>query len=180
MNKNKWEISKLYLLLLVLLVITVTLAERESVIKKDYQIKPVIFTQVRFQDNFWAPKIEINRKVSIPSAFKKCEETGRIDNFAIAGALKSGVFKGDYPFDDTDVYKVLEGSSYALAVKYDRELDGYVDGIIRLIAAAQEKDGYIFTCQNQWFMNCGSIAEKLLSRDHGVEGFLRFNSTCFC
>jgi len=146
MKKNKREISELFLLLLVL-VFAGSLSGEEPIIKKDYRIKPVIFTRVRFQDNFWAPKIETNRKVSIPGAFKKCEETGRIDNFAAAGGVKPGEFKGDYPFDDTDVYKVLEGASYTLAVQYDRELDHYLDGIIRLIAAAQEEDGYLYTCR---------------------------------
>lgn len=130
----------------------------------------MIFTSVRFNDNFWAPKIETNRTVSIPSAFKKCEETGRIDNFAVAGKVKPGEFKGDYPFDDTDVYKVLEGASYALAVRYDREMDDYLDGIIKLIAAAQEKDGYLYTCRTS---HC---TRKNILRWMGTERWQRLNS----
>ncbi len=64
----------------------------EAVIEKDYPVKPVLFTQVHFQDTFWAPKIETNRKASIPCALKQCETTGRIDNFAVAGGLKKGEF----------------------------------------------------------------------------------------
>ena len=109
-------------------------------------LNPVPFTSVHLNDQFWAPKIEINRAVSIPSAFGKCEETGRMDNFALAGGLIKGEHKGDFPFDDTDVYKVLEGASYALAVKYDQKLDHYLDSLIVLIGAAQEKDGYLYTC----------------------------------
>lgn len=109
-------------------------------------LRPVPFTAVHLTDQFWAPKINVNRSVSIPSAFKKCEETGRMDNFALAGGLIKGEHKGDFPFDDTDVYKVLEGASYALAVQYDRKLDTYLDSIITLIGAAQEKDGYLYTC----------------------------------
>lgn len=109
-------------------------------------LHPVPFTAVHLTDQFWAPKININRSVSIPSAFKKCEETGRMDNFALAGGLIKGEHKGDFPFDDTDVYKVLEGASYALAVQYDRKLDNYLDSVITLIGAAQEKDGYLYTC----------------------------------
>lgn len=115
--------------------------------QKDYQIKPVDFTKVHFTDNFWAPRIEINRKVSIPTAFGKCEETGRLDNFAIAGNLKKGEHKGDFPFDDTDAYKIIEGASYSLAVQYDAKLDRYVDSLIYLISAAQEIDGYLYTCR---------------------------------
>lgn len=110
------------------------------------RLQPVPFTSVHINDQFWAPKIEINRTVSIPSAFHQCEINGRMDNFALAGGLIKGEHKGDFPFDDTDVYKVIEGTSYALAVKYDPKLDAYVDSVINLIAAAQEPDGYLYTC----------------------------------
>jgi DUF1680 family protein len=109
-------------------------------------LEAVPFTAVHLNDGFWYPKIEVNRKISIPSAFGKCEETGRMDNFALAGGLISGVHKGDFPFDDTDVYKVLEGASYALAVQYDPKLDHYLDSLITLIGAGQEEDGYLYTC----------------------------------
>ncbi len=109
-------------------------------------IREVPFTDVHFTDNFWAPRIEINRTVSIPSAFHQCEINGRFDNFAIAGGLMQGEHKGDFSFDDTDPYKIIEGASYSLAVKYDPKLDAYLDSVITLIAAAQEPDGYLTTC----------------------------------
>lgn len=109
-------------------------------------LNPVPFTAVHIHDGFWAPKIETNRTVSIPSAFGKCEETGRLDNFALAGGLIEGEHQGDFPFDDTDIYKVLEGASYTLAVQYDAELDHYLDSVITLIGAGQEDDGYLCTC----------------------------------
>ncbi len=105
----------------------------------------VPFTHVHLNDVFWAPKIEINRTVSIPSAFQKSEETGRMDNFALAGNIIEGEHQGDFPFDDTDVYKILEGASYTLAVQYDAELDAYLDSLIYLIGIAQEDDGYLYT-----------------------------------
>jgi len=74
---------------------------------KNNPIQPVPFTQVHVQDQFWSPRMETNRSVTIPHAFEKCEETGRIDNFAIAGGVKSGEQRGTYPFDDTDIYKTL-------------------------------------------------------------------------
>ncbi len=114
---------------------------------KDYPFEPVAFTEVKLNDSFWAPRIETNRKVTIPYAFGKCEETGRIDNFAIAAGLKEGEHKGTFPFDDTDPYKILEGASYCLSVEPDPKLDAYLDNLISLIAAAQEEDGYLFTCR---------------------------------
>lgn len=112
----------------------------------DAPIKEVPFKQVHLNDEFWSPRIEINRTVSIPSAFKECEINGRLDNFAIAGGLKKGEHRGDFSFDDTDPYKIIEGASYSLAVHYDPKLDAYLDSVITLIASAQEPDGYLTTC----------------------------------
>lgn len=112
----------------------------------DAPIQEVPFTAVHIDDNFWSPRIEANRKVSIPSAFHECEVNGRFDNFAIAGGLKKGEHRGDFSFDDTDPYKIIEGASYSLAVDYDPRLDAYLDSVINLIVAAQEPDGYLTTC----------------------------------
>ena len=109
-------------------------------------IQEVSFTQVHLNDDFWMPRIEINRTVSIPSAFHECEVNGRFDNFAIAAGLIQGEHRGDFSFDDTDPYKVIEGASYSLAVHYDTALDHYLDSVINIIAQAQEPDGYLTTC----------------------------------
>jgi DUF1680 family protein len=117
--------------------------------KHDYPVQPVPFTSVRLNDVFWAPRIETNRKVTIPAAFQKCEETGRVNNFERAAQALQGephdMKAPGYPFDDTDLYKVIEGASYVLSVQPDPKLDAYVDGMIAKIAAAQEPDGYIYT-----------------------------------
>ena len=109
-------------------------------------IQKVPFNKVHFADKFWSPRIETNRTISIPSAFNECEKNGRFDNFALAGGLIKGEHKGDFPFDDTDPYKIIEGASYSLAAKYDKKLDQYLDSVINLIRAAQEPDGYLTTC----------------------------------
>jgi uncharacterized protein len=111
----------------------------------DYPIHPVSFTRVQINDDFWAPKIRVNHEVTIPIAFKKSEETGRIDNFIIAGGLKKGHFCSLYPFDDSDVYKNIEAASYSLQIFPDPALDRYLDTLISYIAAAQEDDGYLYT-----------------------------------
>jgi hypothetical protein len=112
----------------------------------DYPIQAVPFTAVRIADDFWSPRLATNRLVSIPYAFKKCEETGRIDNFAAAGRLKAGKFKGYY-FNDSDVFKVIEGAAYSLANHPDPERERYLDDVIAKIAAAQEPDGYLYTAR---------------------------------
>ena len=109
-------------------------------------IKEVPFTATHITDGFWAPRIEVNRTVTIPAALYQCDINGRFDNFAIAGGLKEGEHRGDFSFDDTDPYKVIEGASYSLAAHYDAALDKRLDSLIAIIASAQEPDGYLTTC----------------------------------
>ncbi|MDH5384591.1 MAG: glycoside hydrolase family 127 protein [Candidatus Aminicenantes bacterium] len=112
--------------------------------RRDYPVKPVEFTKVKIMDEFWLPRMETNQRVTIPFAMQQNEETGRVDNFAIAGGLKDGEYKGER-YNDTDVYKVMEGAAYTLATQPDLELEKYLDELIEVIAAAQEEDGYLFT-----------------------------------
>jgi len=114
--------------------------------QQDYPIHAVPFTQVQLTDAFWLPRIETNRTVTIPASFERCRETGRIKNFTMA-AEHTGKFCTTYPFDDTDIYKTLEGASYSLAVHPDKQLDTYLDSLIVIIGKAQEPDGYLYTAR---------------------------------
>jgi DUF1680 family protein len=119
--------------------------------KADYPAKPVPFTDVKLTDTFWAPRLETNRTVTIPHIFKQSDETGRVQNFELAADALHGVADGKYcsryPFDDSDVYKIIEAASYALATHADPELEATVDGLIVKIAAAQEPDGYLYAAR---------------------------------
>ena len=112
--------------------------------RKSSKLTAVPFTDVTVADEFWAPRLETNRKVTVAYDFEKCEQTGRIDNFAKAGGLMEGKFEGIY-FNDSDLYKVIEGAAYSLKIHPDPELEKYVDGVIEKIAAAQWEDGYLYT-----------------------------------
>jgi len=114
--------------------------------QKDYSIQSVPFTQVTLTDKFWLPRIEINRTVTIPASFERCESTGRVKNFIMA-AKKSGKFCTKYPFDDTDIYKTIEGASFSLAAYPDAKLEAYLDSLITIIGNAQEPDGYLYTAR---------------------------------
>ncbi len=127
--------------------------------QKDYAIKEVNFTQVKLSDKFWLPRIEINRTVTIPASFERCENTGRVKNFVMA-AQKQGKFCTRYPFDDTDIYKTIEGASFSLAVHPDKKLEAYVDSLIVIIKAAQEPDGYLYTARTIDPVNVGSWVGK--------------------
>ena len=129
-----------------------TVAKAQEPKDKLETIKPVPFTAVRLDDEFWAPRIETNRSVTIPYAFGKCEETGRVENFVRAAKkLRGETLEDDkvrgYSFDDTDIYKILEGASFGLSVKADPKMKEYLDGLIEKVAAAQEPDGYLYTAR---------------------------------
>src|ERR1700712_4232648 len=111
--------------------------------QQDYPIQPVPFTSVKLSDNFWLPRIETNRTVTIPASFARCESTGRVKNFEMA-AKKQGKFCTTFPFDDTDIYKTIEGASFSMAVHPDAKLQAYVDSLIAIVAKAQEPDGYLY------------------------------------
>jgi len=111
-----------------------------------YPITSLPFTAVQIDDPFWSPRMETNRRVTVPYDFQKCEETSRIANFAVAAGRQAGVHEGIF-FNDSDVFKVIEGASYTLMLHPDAELDAYLDRLIELIAAAQEEDGYLYTAR---------------------------------
>jgi hypothetical protein len=114
--------------------------------KKDYPIQAVSFTEVKFSDKFWLPRLEANHRATIPASFERCENTGRVRNFEMAAAGK-GKLATTFPFDDTDIYKTIEGASYSLSLFPDKKLEAYIDTLINKIAAAQEEDGYLYTAR---------------------------------
>jgi DUF1680 family protein len=114
-------------------------------LERDYPIRPVPAHQVRFRDAFWQPRLEANRTATIPLSFQMCEETGRIENFKVAAGTSDKKWTGKFGFNDSDVFKILEGAAYSLMTHPDARLESYVDELIGHIAAAQEDDGYLYT-----------------------------------
>ena len=117
--------------------------------QKDYPIKGVDFTKVKLTDNFWLPRIKTNHTVTIPASFERCDKTGRVKNFEMAAA-RTGKFCTIYPFDDTDIYKTIEGASFSLSLFPDPALKKYVDSLITIVGKAQEPDGYLYTAQDTY------------------------------
>ena len=111
-----------------------------------YPIDPVPFTSVKVTPGtFWGQRLKASREVTIPLAFSKCEETGRYTNFVNAANPSDTIQVGGLSFDDTDVYKTIEGASFILQTYPDKELEAYIDSVLVIVAAAQEPDGYLFT-----------------------------------
>jgi len=116
----------------------------------DYPYRAADLTSVKVTGGFWLPRVETNRLVTLKACFAKCNETPRIANFTNAANRAWGTF-GGIPFDDSDVFKVMEGAAYVLAQHPDPELEGYMDWLIGQVARAQEPDGYLYTARTLGF-----------------------------
>ena len=110
-----------------------------------YPYTQVPFTSVKIAPNtFWGQRIKAAQEVTIPLAFSKCKSEGRYENFVkAANSLKDpksakqwnvSSFMG-FPFDDTDVYKTIEGASYVLQTYPDKNLEAYIDSVLNIVGA---------------------------------------------
>lgn len=118
-------------------------------------INPAPFTSVRLRGGMLGHRQRVNREVTIPFALRQCEDSQRLENFDLAAETIRRRAAGEagfqnkpptgFPFDDTDVYKCIEGASYSLSLADDPLLSAQLEGMIARIAAAQERDGYLFT-----------------------------------
>jgi len=118
----------------------------------DYPITPVPFTDVTWTDDFWKPRIERMFSVTLPHELDELRKTGRNENFRLAAQMMAApgdtaTYCTSFPFDDTDLYKVIEGISYLLEIHSDSVLKKRMDSLISLITAAQESDGYLYTAR---------------------------------
>jgi DUF1680 family protein len=150
-------------------------------LQNDYPIKPIPFTSIQLADSFWLPKIDRIHSVTIPHALT--QSANRLMNFKIAAGLETGSFQSSYPFDDSDIYKIIEAASYSLYYNPDTSLEAEIDSIISIIGLAQEPDGYLYTCRtmnsfpNNWSGNSRWVNEEELSHETYNLGHL-FEAAC--
>ena len=151
-----------------------------------YPIDPVPFTSVKVTDSFWGQRLNASREVTIPLAFSKCEETGRYQNFVNAAHPSDTIKVGGLAFDDTDVYKTIEGASYLLQTYPDKKLAKYIDSVLVIVAAAQEPDGYLYTSRtmnpkhpHEWagskrWEKVEDLSHEFYNLGHMVEGAVAY------
>ena len=107
------------------------------------KLQPLAVGDVRFDEGFWAKRMETNRRVTLPIEYAQCKKTGRID--ALKREWRPGEPNPPHHFWDSDLAKWLEAVGYALAAGPDKKLEKLADGVVDLIAASQEPDGYLNT-----------------------------------
>src|SRR5574344_2390003 len=170
-------------LTVITLLATAALSAQAQVLRPHgYPITPVPFTSVKVTDHFWGQRLDASRKVTIPLAFSKCEETGRYKNFEKAAHPSDTIKVGGLSFDDTDVYKTIEGASYLLQTFPDSKLAHYIDSVLDIVAKAQEPDGYLYTARTmnpkhphewagskRWSME-EDLSHELYDLGHMIEG----------
>ena len=108
------------------------------------KISDIPLKQIKIDDKFWSPRLEVNRTKTLDHVYQELESTGCIRNFDIAAKKTTGDFGGPW-WADSDVYKWIEGASYVLGTYPNPDLDAKVDALIAKIAAAQQPDGYLNT-----------------------------------
>ena len=138
-----------------------TMAQKAKTLSNGYPFTQVPFTSVKISQNtFWGARLKAAREVAVPLAFSKCESEHRYKNFEMAAyTLQHPNHKGletsewdvskfmGFSFDDTDVYKTIEGASYILQTYPDKKLKAYIDSVLNIVGAAQEPDGYLYTAR---------------------------------
>lgn len=146
--------QKQFLVTMLLVLTCLGMTAQKSVVRSNgYPITQVPFTAVKVaSQTFWGERIRAAREVTIPLAFSKCESEGRYRNFVQCQTPSADYPPSGFSFDDTDVYKTIEGASYVLQTYPDPQLEHYIDSVLDIVAAAQEPDGYLYTprTMNPW------------------------------
>lgn len=148
MRRNKLFLATIITLLIFSACKNEAKNQEEAVVSENesgYELTPVNIQNVKLNDEFWLPIIRRVQERTIEYALAKCEEEGRFDNFLMAGGKMEGTVKGEMPFDDTDVYKIIEGASNSLISAPNPALESLLDSLVSIIKIGQEPDGYLTT-----------------------------------
>jgi DUF1680 family protein len=117
-------------------------------------LRPLGLSAVRLAGGFWGHRQRLNADAVLPHCDGWVERSGAVDNLRAAahgpdprphGALPQGPrpHRGR-EFADSDVYKLLEALSWESGRRGgDTALDGRIDDLAAVLAAAQQPDGYL-------------------------------------
>ncbi len=154
------------------IVLSLTAVLSTASAQSGYPINPVPFTAVKVTDGtFWGQRLQAAREVTVPLAFSKCESEGRYKNFVQCQNPSPDYPPSGFSFDDTDVYKTIEGASYMLMTMQDKKerqrLVQYMDSVLTFVGKAQEPDGYLYTprTMNPWHPHSWAGDKRWMSEE---------------
>lgn len=150
-----------------------------TMIDKNSLPKPVYLDRVRMTGGLWNERQTVNRSRTIPAIYDQLQKTGRLDAWRMdpnrERPQKRSVI---YMFFDSDTGKWLEAAAYSLHTHPDPALEQQVDDLIRLMASAQQPDGYLNTYfgnlepENRW-SNLRDYHE-MYNAGHLIEGAVAY------
>lgn len=146
---------------------------------REQPLSPVEFTDVTIDDGFWQPRLETLCDVTIDGVYEHLAESGRIENLRIAAGEVDGAYNPPR-YNDSDVFKWVEGACYVLAFAADPTLRERIDEVVDAIEAAQAPDGYLDSYyqverpDDRWqnlgqgheLYNAGHLIEAALAHHH--------------
>ncbi len=134
------------LMFIVLAAVAFTACQTERIEREREALTPMSFEKVTLEDNFWLPRLKIQKETLVPFSLDKTayavENLRRTGQYLRGEKIEKG-FEGPY-YVASDLFKVMEGAAYLLILEKDPELEAQMDEIIDIIASAQDKDGYLY------------------------------------
>lgn len=153
MKIKKWN----YMILVGWIMISFNVQSQQKFFQENTAVN---FSHVTIKDSFWLPRLKTHAAVTLPACIYQSEiATNRIKNFAIAAGLAEGKFKG-FVYDDSDVYKMIEGAAYSLMNNPNPVLEKKMDSLITIISKAQLPDGYLMT-----YFELGDLSQRWTDMD---------------
>ena len=128
-----------------------------DITKVEEALTPVSFEKVTLNDNFWLPRLQIQKKTLVPFALQKTETA--VENLRRTAAYRKGEKEEKLIplalYVSSDLFKVMEGAAYLLTLEKDEKLEKLMDEIIDVIADAQADDGYLYEYHQvaEWMRN---------------------------
>jgi uncharacterized protein len=104
---------------------------------------PLPIKNVEIYGGFWGPRLEINRRQTIPAIYRQLIDTDRLAAFRLD--WQPGKQPVPHRFWDSDVAKWLEAACYSIQTHPDPKFRAQIDEVVALISSAQQPDGYLNT-----------------------------------
>jgi DUF1680 family protein len=106
-------------------------------------LRPLGLGAVRLSETgFWGDRQRVNGEATIPLGRTRLERAGNLHNLRLAAGLASEGYRGPV-YQDSDVYKWLEGVAWEIGRRDSEELAAVQSEMSSLVSRAQTSEGYL-------------------------------------